>query len=580
MYERFIEELKLYSRAIRVLLKGYLPMSLLPPSKLEKILSEVRIAIAKSNKDYDLVLTRLYLYYDMKLVTFGIDNQTNLIVQFPVFIQPYTQKRLVMYQIETVPVPILDKNEQAHSYTELKIEKPYIVLNEETYITLRSQELKMCKRIGYEYYCKELFVIKSKTRYSCASAIYFNLESDVIRANCEFQYYYNKTDIKPTVLDGGFQIILADWPNYRKIMCSHNNNIPVNIPGHPYVLMNQSILCNCDIEAESNFLLESLAACKGLDAKTDLEMHFTVNLAFMNYFDDILESLGKQISLNWTKQEQILPISLKTFEISPNLINAPKTLQDLAVGYRNKKKILDKEECNSDKSKESDSKFQSFLNSFIADVLIFTAALITLIIMLIIIYVLYRQSKLKALVTKIAMQRIREVEAADMNGMLYTCKTQWYIMGMLIIITLGMLYLVTNKIRKTSFCKGCLFSNNTKILLFVCNAHSYVPIKLCRVAGSIHLFLIRGRLNPKNVKLKKNCIWDVLEIDWSDVSITLNDNEINLPRSVIIPFKEKYRARKLLRKHPLLFYIMLKQGKMWFSLVPEPRNPSIAIDNN
>ena len=70
MYERFIEELKLYSRAIRVLSKGYLPISLLPPSKLEKILKEVRIAIAKSNKDYDLVLTRFYLYYNMKLVTF------------------------------------------------------------------------------------------------------------------------------------------------------------------------------------------------------------------------------------------------------------------------------------------------------------------------------------------------------------------------------------------------------------------------------------------------------------------------------------------------------------------------------
>ena len=71
MYERFIEELNLYSRAIRVLSKGYLPISLLPPSKLDKILNEVRIAITKSNKDYDLVLTRLYLYYDMKLVTFG-----------------------------------------------------------------------------------------------------------------------------------------------------------------------------------------------------------------------------------------------------------------------------------------------------------------------------------------------------------------------------------------------------------------------------------------------------------------------------------------------------------------------------
>ena len=111
-------------------------------------------------------------------------------------------------------------------------------------------------------------------------------------------------------------------------MCSHNNNIPINIPGHSYVLMHQSILCNCDIEAESNFLLESLAACEGPEAKTDLEMHFTVNLAFVNYFE---EELGKHISLNWTTQEQILPISLDTFEINPHLINAPKTLRDLAV---------------------------------------------------------------------------------------------------------------------------------------------------------------------------------------------------------------------------------------------------------
>ena len=193
---------------------------------------------------------------------------------------------------------------------------------------------------------------------------------------------------------------------------------------------------------------------------------------------------------------------------------------------------------------------------------------------------LYGQSKLKALVTNIAMQRIKAVEAADMSDMLCTFKTQWYIMGMLIIIALGMLYLVTNKLRKTSFCKGCLFSNNTKILLFISNVHSYVPRKLCRVARSIHLFGIKGQLNPENVKLKKNWIWDVLEIDWSDISITLDDNKINLPRSVIIPFRERYRARKLLRKYPLLSYIMLKQGKTWLRLVLEPRNLTIANNNN
>ena len=51
----------------------------------------------------------------MQLVTFGIDKDRNLIVQFPVFIQPYTQQPLVLYKLETVPVPILGQNDRVHS---------------------------------------------------------------------------------------------------------------------------------------------------------------------------------------------------------------------------------------------------------------------------------------------------------------------------------------------------------------------------------------------------------------------------------------------------------------------------------
>ena len=83
----------------------------------------------------------------MKLVMFAIGNDRNLIIQFPVFVEPYTQARHTLYQIETVPVPILDTNNKAQSYTQLRIDKPYIALNDETYISLRSQELNTCNKI-------------------------------------------------------------------------------------------------------------------------------------------------------------------------------------------------------------------------------------------------------------------------------------------------------------------------------------------------------------------------------------------------------------------------------------------------
>ena len=100
--------------------------------------------------------------------------------------------------------------------------------------------------------------------------MYFNLNHE-IKENCEFSFYFSKTNVTPSVLDVGHQIILVNWPNYKRIICTHNNDIPVNIPSHPYVLLNGSILCSCDLEAESNFLLESLAACREHE-KPDLEI--------------------------------------------------------------------------------------------------------------------------------------------------------------------------------------------------------------------------------------------------------------------------------------------------------------------
>ena len=219
----------------------------------------------------------------MQLVTFGVDEDINLIIQFPVFKQPCTQQPLVLYQLEAVPVPILAQNDKVQSCMHLQIQKPYITLNSETYISLRQQELRTCKRIGYEFYCEELFVVKHKTSYSCESAIYFNLDTSIIKENCNFRFYYNKTDIIPTVLDGGNEIILANCPSDKHIICTTNNDIPVKILSHPCVLVNRSVLCHCGIETDNHYLLESLVACYNRNSK--LTMYFMINTAFVNYLD-------------------------------------------------------------------------------------------------------------------------------------------------------------------------------------------------------------------------------------------------------------------------------------------------------
>ena len=66
------------------------------------------------------------------------------------------------------------------------------------------------------------------------------------------------------------------------------------------------------MEAESNFLLKSIAAC-GENDEPDLEMHFTINLAFVYYLDQLKETIDMPVIRNWTNQEQIQSKALKLF---------------------------------------------------------------------------------------------------------------------------------------------------------------------------------------------------------------------------------------------------------------------------
>ena len=105
--------------------------------------------------------------------------------------------------------------------------------------------------------------------------------------------------------------------------------MPINIPSHPYVLVNRSVLCNCGIEVENHFLLETLAACH--DTNSKLVMYFTVNTAFVNYLDlfpNLTESFGFPIIRNKTTFEQILPISLNISKFYPTLLTVSSDLKD------------------------------------------------------------------------------------------------------------------------------------------------------------------------------------------------------------------------------------------------------------
>ena len=80
---------------------------------------------------------------------------------------------------------------------------------------------------------------------------------------------------------------------------------------------------------------------------------------------------------------------------------------------------------------------------------------------------------------------------------------QLYTIFILHLAVLCIIIFIILNARKLSLLKGHLFSNAVKIMLFISDAQYYVPVKLCRTTGSIHILKMTRKLSPKHIELKE-----------------------------------------------------------------------------
>ena len=283
-----------------------------------------------------------------------------------------------------------------------------------------------------------------------------------------------------TVLDRGNGIFLANWPNDKHIICTINNNILIEIPSYPYVLVKRSILCNCDIVAENNFLLESLAACH--DTNTKLIMYFTVNTASINYIDQFnwTEELEMDILTSKFTSEFTLPHFLNISIFDDTLLSAPFKLKEYIAQYKHEKDSFDLKEKHD--IGELDIEFANknfFTNNFIIDTFVFIIVIVAVIIS-IIIYTLCKHNNLRALVVSFTLQQVKEVKTEEIRDEDYKCKciSQFYVTFALNIVIIGLAVFAILQVRRIRLCRGKLFLNVLKIMFFISNIQYCVPVKI------------------------------------------------------------------------------------------------------
>ena len=241
------------------------------------------------------------------------------------------------------------------------------------------------------------------------------------------------------------------------------------------MLLNKTILCNCIIEAENNFLLESIAACDPDNTDVDLEMYFVANTAFLNYFQGLIDMLEVPFLHNVTTQEHILPISLESDDFYKELLAAPEMLRELVENYKRKKLNFDKQHEELD-PEEDFEKGNFHFNHLAHNIFIFVMAFISLIVAMIVIMLLFKGAKMQAFITNLAMQK--SVKALTEGKEICSNYEYWIIIAWLSLILLGIMFLVIEKVHKMPIFRKHQYLNTIKVLVLIPNMKSYVNSKI------------------------------------------------------------------------------------------------------
>ena len=503
-----------------IVTQGRLPRALISDNQLREILGKVDAMVKRNYPDYVLAAKHISHYRDMKMVTFSVDQQAHsLILTFPAFIKNYKQPPLSLYEVETVPVPIIDKNVKADSYSQVRIEKSYIAAGTDYYIQLRISELLMCKSIRHIYYCEELFVIKHKSRHSCVSAIFYNLGPATVTKNCKFDYYYNIT-VPPVILDGGRDVLLANFHGPRSLKCSSvNGGLAKPAPENTYAVVNREFLCDCQLDLEHASVLRQLSSCSK-SSSSKMHMKFTINL-----------QIGKLDQ----------PIDLERF---------------METMDTNGQKISTVEE------REAEQPMQKIMPRWLNNVLVMTCTAMTTVLMIIILVLLAKHFKMKALVSMLAIQTVPppaeavNLTAAMMSAMIapdpaigtkvvcaYPVAVIWQnILGYLVLV-----YAITQFFRPVTWCKGYKYNKKCALYIFVYDEdhERYSPLKIMSLKGQMHNYRMKYTGEGISLTLVRSWTYDTMTIGWGGVQVMDKSDPINLPATVTVALRHKIMTRRI-----------------------------------
>ena len=240
-----------------------------------------------------------------------------------------------------------------------------------------------------------------------------------------------------------------------------NGGLARPAPENTYAVVNREFLCDCQLDLEHASVLRQLSSCSK-SSTSKMHMKFTLNLAFWEMFKKRSPNSASNIHPQYAEEVQTFSVDLYDPQIGK--LDQPVDLERFL-----NKMGTDGQKIPTVEEKEAKQPFQKTMPRLLNNVLVMTCTAMTTVLMIIILVLLAKHFKMKALVCMLAIQTVPPpVEAVNLTaammsaliapdpaiGTKVVCAHPVAVIWHNILGYLVLAYAITQFFRPITWCKG------------------------------------------------------------------------------------------------------------------------------
>ena len=244
--------------------------------------------------------------------------------------------------------------------------------------------------------------------------------------------------------------------------------------------------------------------------------------------------------------------------------------------------------------REASQPMQTIMPRWLNNVLVMTCTAMTTVLMIVILVLLAKHFKMKALASMLAISSLPLlIEVANFTaavivpalvapnpaiGTKVLCAYPVAVIWQNILGYLVLACAIAKYFRPVTRCKGYKYNKKCTLYIFVYdNDHErYSPLKIMSLKGQMHNYRMKYTVDELHLTLVRSWTYDTMTISWGGVQVMDKSDPINLPVTVTVALRHKIMTRRIAQLLGEVQY-MLKQGSSWHDITDYYRARKKAV---